>query len=182
MDAEPTAPDTGRPPIGHGGGAHEWRPDVLDGGFRCLRLPLPEDEQATLIAYDPAAGTPLSAIDRDTWSTLEDSMPRDLLDDVAVLYLHGWSDYFYHAHLARFWSHMGADFYALDLRGYGRNLDPDRVEKAHAPRSEDDDHVQRPGTSRTSGSTTQISKPRSQSSRRPLLGGGSSCQATPPGA
>lgn len=145
MDAEPTAQDTGRTPIGHGGCTHEWQPDVLGGGFRSLHLPLPADERATLVTYDPEAGEPRAAIDRDTWVTFEGAMPRDLLSDVAVLYLHGWSDYFYHAHLARFWSHMGADFYALDLRGYGRNLDPERVEKAHAPRPEDDDHVQRPG-------------------------------------
>ncbi|MGO1440675.1 MAG: alpha/beta hydrolase [Brevibacterium yomogidense] len=144
MDAEPTAPDAHHPPRGYGA-THAWRPDVLGGGFRSLDLPLPDDEQATLVAYDPASGAPRAAIDRDTWATLEDSMPRDLLDDVAILYLHGWSDYFYHAHLARFWSHMGADFYALDLRGYGRNLDPERVEKAHSPRPDDDEHVQRPG-------------------------------------
>lgn len=159
MDAETSAPDTdltspggaragsrtGGSSTGGGTGARAWRPDVLGDGFRLLRLPLPDDEHAALVAYDSAAGAPRAAIDRDTWATLEESMPHDLLDDVAVLYLHGWSDYFYHAHLARFWSHLGADFYALDLRGYGRNLDPERIEKAHAPRPDDDAHVQRPG-------------------------------------
>lgn len=42
----------------------------------------------------------------------------------AVLYLHGWNDYFYQTHLADFWNKQGFDFYALDLRRYGRNLRP----------------------------------------------------------
>lgn len=138
--------------------APDWAEDVLGAGFRSLTLPLPDDAQATLVEYrsdrpgvvDTRSGAPglpahLPAIDRDTWWPLVDSMPHDLLDDVAVLYLHGWSDYYYHAHLARFWSHMGARFYALDLRGYGRNLDPERVEKANAHRTDDEAELQRPG-------------------------------------
>ncbi len=42
----------------------------------------------------------------------------------AVLYVHGWSDYFFQTHLADFWNEQGFDFYALDLRRYGRNLRP----------------------------------------------------------
>lgn len=42
----------------------------------------------------------------------------------AVLYVHGWSDYFFQTHLADFWDAQGFDFYALDLRRYGRNLVP----------------------------------------------------------
>lgn len=40
----------------------------------------------------------------------------------AVLYLHGWSDYFFQAHLADEMAALGFDFYALDLRRYGRSL------------------------------------------------------------
>lgn len=42
----------------------------------------------------------------------------------ALLYVHGWNDYFYQTHLADFWDAQGFDFYALDLRRYGRNLRP----------------------------------------------------------
>ncbi len=42
----------------------------------------------------------------------------------AVLYVHGWNDYFFQTHLADFWNKRGFDFYALDLRRYGRNLRP----------------------------------------------------------
>ncbi len=40
----------------------------------------------------------------------------------AVLYLHGYNDYFFQTHLADFFIDRGYDFYALDLRKYGRSL------------------------------------------------------------
>jgi alpha-beta hydrolase superfamily lysophospholipase len=42
----------------------------------------------------------------------------------ATLYLHGYNDYFFQAHLAEFFVERGYDFYALDLRKYGRSLLP----------------------------------------------------------
>ncbi|HCT75031.1 MAG TPA: lysophospholipase [Micromonosporaceae bacterium] len=42
----------------------------------------------------------------------------------AVLYLHGYNDYFFQTHLADFFIERGFDFYALDLRKYGRSLQP----------------------------------------------------------
>lgn len=41
-----------------------------------------------------------------------------------VLYVHGWSDYFFQKQLARFFTSRGARFFALDLRKYGRSLRP----------------------------------------------------------
>lgn len=40
----------------------------------------------------------------------------------AVLHLHGFCDYFFHTELAEWWAARGYDFYALDLRKYGRSL------------------------------------------------------------
>jgi alpha-beta hydrolase superfamily lysophospholipase len=40
----------------------------------------------------------------------------------AVLYVHGYVDYFFQTHLADFFTERGWDFYALDLRKYGRSL------------------------------------------------------------
>ncbi|MEV4320263.1 alpha/beta hydrolase [Actinocrispum sp. NPDC049592] len=40
----------------------------------------------------------------------------------AILYVHGWSDYFFQEHVAAHFTAQGYDFYALDLRGYGRSL------------------------------------------------------------
>ena len=39
----------------------------------------------------------------------------------AVLYVHGWNDYFFQRHVATYWVNQGYDFYALDLRRYGRS-------------------------------------------------------------
>src|SRR6478752_8774038 len=43
----------------------------------------------------------------------------------AVLFLHGWSDYFFNVDLARFWAAAGYDFYALDMHNHGRSLRPE---------------------------------------------------------
>jgi alpha-beta hydrolase superfamily lysophospholipase len=51
----------------------------------------------------------------------EDASPR------AVLYLHGWNEYFFQDHLARAWAELGYDFYALDLHRYGRSLHGDEL-------------------------------------------------------
>lgn len=42
----------------------------------------------------------------------------------AVLYLHGFCDYFFQTTTADWWASRGYDFYALDLRKYGRSLRP----------------------------------------------------------
>ena len=42
----------------------------------------------------------------------------------AVLYVHGFNDYFFQTHLAEQWIAHGYDFYALDLRKCGRSLRP----------------------------------------------------------
>ena len=84
-----------------------WKPDFLGDGYRFLTLELGEDDEgpvtATLVAHTPEPPT----------------VPAH-----AVLYLHGWTDYFFQTELAEFWSGLGAAFYALDLRKYGRSLRP----------------------------------------------------------
>lgn len=42
----------------------------------------------------------------------------------AVLHVHGFADYFFQTAAADFWCNRGYDFYALDLRKYGRSLLP----------------------------------------------------------
>ncbi|MCP2636266.1 alpha/beta hydrolase [Microbacterium sp. HD4P20] len=93
--------------------APQWVPDVLGKPFSQLTLPLPVDGE----------GGPLTA-------TLVRSIPNPVtslfasLRDVDVLYVHGWSDYFFQTELAHFWTSRGARFFALDLRRYGRSLRP----------------------------------------------------------
>ena len=43
-------------------------------------------------------------------------------DGRAVLYVHGFADYFFQTDFAQWWLDRGYDFYALDLRKYGRSL------------------------------------------------------------
>ncbi|WP_197288403.1 alpha/beta hydrolase [Nocardia sp. NRRL S-836] len=40
----------------------------------------------------------------------------------AILYVHGFADYFFQEHVAAHFTAQGYDFYAVDLRGYGRSL------------------------------------------------------------
>jgi len=90
-----------------------WEPDVLGPGFEARTLPLLDDDEgpvvATLVRHRPAddpgalPGTP-------TVCTF------------AVLYLHGWNDYFHQRELARHVAAQGGAFYALDLRKFGRSL------------------------------------------------------------
>jgi alpha-beta hydrolase superfamily lysophospholipase len=42
----------------------------------------------------------------------------------AVLYVHGFNDYFFNHEYAEWWVKHGYDFYALDLRRYGRSMLP----------------------------------------------------------
>jgi O-6-methylguanine DNA methyltransferase len=90
--------------------AETWVPDVLGDGF----------EQETLLLPALHEGDPLPEITlvRYTPSVKPDGSPRP----AAVLYVHGFCDYFFHPHVAKAWSDAGYAFYALDMRGYGRSL------------------------------------------------------------
>ncbi len=91
---------------------HLWHPDVLGGPFVARTLALGEDEEGPLVAtIVRAMPTP-----RRFW------MPKRALEDVDVLYVHGWSDYFFQRELARYWTDRGARFFALDLHKFGRSL------------------------------------------------------------
>ena len=104
-----------------------WEPDILGEGYRCLTLDLGEDDEgplaATLVSFtpDPVAERPGERLRR----TLRGLLPgtrRDPEPVHAVIYVHGWADYFFHTELAEFFAGHGMSFYALDLRKYGRSL------------------------------------------------------------
>jgi len=88
-----------------------WQPDVLGDGFECTTLTTSDDAQITLVRYDAAATAHAP---------------------VAVLYVHGFSDYFFQTHLAQAVSVAGFAFYAVDLRGFGRSM-ASHMEKGGAP-------------------------------------------------
>lgn len=88
-----------------------WEQDVLGPDFEQLTLDLPGGSPATLVRY---------AGDAPPWQASS-------LAGADVLYVHGWSDYFFQRELAEFWHRAGARFYALDLHNYGRSLRPGQV-------------------------------------------------------
>lgn len=51
-------------------------------------------------------------------------VPADSGRKVGALYVHGFNDYFFQAEMAREFDAHGYDFYAVDLRRYGRSLEP----------------------------------------------------------
>ncbi|GAB2971528.1 MAG TPA: alpha/beta hydrolase [Actinotalea caeni] len=85
----------------------EPRPDVLDGWVaRTLELePDAHGRGVATLVHRPDAG----------------SRPR------AMVYLHGFVDYFFQTHHAEEWAAHGYDVYALDLRDYGRSIRPGRT-------------------------------------------------------
>lgn len=73
--------------------------DILGSGYTVLTLDLRGGNVATLVHH---------AAEADARG--------------AVIYLHGFVDYFFHSHLAEYLAADGWDVYALDLRRYGRSL------------------------------------------------------------
>jgi alpha-beta hydrolase superfamily lysophospholipase len=75
-------------------------------GFERATLQLPEEDDGKLAA---------------TLIRTKKSTPDDR---PAVLYLHGFVDYFFQEHLAAAFEEAGFRFYALELRRYGRSIRP----------------------------------------------------------
>ncbi|WP_154604843.1 MULTISPECIES: alpha/beta hydrolase [Arthrobacter] len=88
-----------------------WQRDVLGPDFEQLTLDLPASSPATLVRYIGEA---------QEWHP-------STMAGADILYVHGWSDYFFQRELAEFFHRAGAQFYALDLHNYGRSLRPGLV-------------------------------------------------------
>jgi alpha-beta hydrolase superfamily lysophospholipase len=82
-----------------------WQPDVLGPDYEMMTLALGTDYEGAVIA------------------TLVRRRP-DRNGRRAVLYVHGYNDYFFQKHVADFYTGLGISFYALDLRKHGRSLLP----------------------------------------------------------
>ncbi|WP_082393172.1 alpha/beta hydrolase [Nocardia arizonensis] len=88
-----------------------WGPDVLGAGY----------EQRT-IALGPDPDGEGEAV-----ATLVRHRPDIAPTGTAVLYLHGFTDYFFQRHLAEHFAERGHHFYALDLRKCGRSRRADQT-------------------------------------------------------
>lgn len=62
-------------------------------------------------------------ITKVAWRRLWSALRPGRAPSRAVLYLHGYVDYFFQTHMARWFVARGWSFYALDLRKYGRSLE-----------------------------------------------------------
>lgn len=80
----------------------QWTPDVLGKGFEQLIINMPDD-------YEGA-----------TRCALVRSLP-DIPTQKAVLYIHGFNDYFFQKEQAQKYNKHGYAFFAVDLRKYGRS-------------------------------------------------------------
>ncbi len=80
-----------------------YREDVLGAGYEVRTLALRPDDEGDVVA-----------------TLVRSTLPGG--SRKAVLYVHGFVDYFFQTHLADAWHAAGFDFYALDLRKYGRSL------------------------------------------------------------
>ncbi len=79
--------------------------DVLGEPYVAETIPLPADDEGEVVAT-----LVHRAVDGGTRR--------------AVLHVHGFADYFFQTAYAEWWTERGYDFYALDLRKYGRSLRP----------------------------------------------------------
>lgn len=79
--------------------------DVLGPAYTARTIPLPPDDEGEVVATLVSRLAPAQT-------------------GRAVLYVHGFTDYFFQDHVAEFWVTEGYAFYALDLRKYGRSLRP----------------------------------------------------------
>lgn len=83
--------------------APAWAADAVLPGFEAATLRFPNDYDGPVYA---------------TLLRRQASQPTKR----AVLYIHGYMDYFFQTHLADEFNTQGYNFYALDLRKYGRSL------------------------------------------------------------
>jgi alpha-beta hydrolase superfamily lysophospholipase len=79
-------------------------PDILGAPYTVERITLPDDDEGPV------------------WATLVHRPADDETVLGAVFHVHGFADYFFHTAYAEWWTARGYDFYAIDLRKYGRSL------------------------------------------------------------
>ena len=84
-----------------------WEPDVLGGGYECRRVEQGSDYSGRVVS------TVIRKLVPDTAGVCR-----------AVLYVHGFNDYFFQADMGNEFVDHGYDFYAVDLRKYGRSILP----------------------------------------------------------
>lgn len=97
-----------------------WKPDSVLEGYQQATVHLGEDAEgeivATFVRKDPSKLTL-----QERWRRWHFSVRGHRL---AIMYVHGWNDYFYRRHASEYWESLGIPFYAVDLRKFGRSYRP----------------------------------------------------------
>ena len=83
--------------------------DMLGEPYTADTLNLPDDDEGAVVA---------TLVHRSS------GRPGGTPSERAVLHVHGFADYFFQTAYADWWTERGYDFYALDLRKYGRSILP----------------------------------------------------------
>ena len=102
-----------------------WGRDILGEPYQAMTMQMRQDDEgavfATLVKRTPKAS--LSTLEKERSGLLPGREIKQA-PKCAFLFLHGRNDYFFQVELAAQLSGMGAAFYALDLRKFGRSLRP----------------------------------------------------------
>lgn len=88
---------------------HTWVPDILGDGFQKTTLDMGVDYNGPVVATLVRKLNPDTAVHR------------------AVLYIHGYDDYFFQKEMADEYLKHGYNFYAVDLRKCGRSILPGQI-------------------------------------------------------
>ena len=107
-----------------------WVPDILGDDFEACTVaaagPDGVERTATLVRHVPGAGSGSGGAAPGAGSASGGAAPGIAAAAGgrarAVLFLHGWSDYFFNEELAEFWTGQGFAFFALDMHNHGRSL------------------------------------------------------------
>lgn len=101
----------------------QWRTDILGDDFQACAFEAAGADgvlrTATLVRHTPQGRAEAAERPGEPGPGAPAAPPHR-----AVLFLHGWSDYFFNEELAEFWTGKGFEFFALDMHNHGRSLRP----------------------------------------------------------
>lgn len=84
-----------------------WQTDILGNGYQMRRINQPDDYSGKVVS-----------------TVIRKLAPDSLANHKGVLYVHGFNDYFFQREMGNEFISHGYDFYAVDLRKYGRSILP----------------------------------------------------------
>lgn len=83
--------------------SREWNSDILGNDYMCTTIKLPNDYSGEVKA-----------------TVIKKLSPQ--VSNKSILYIHGYNDYFFQSEMGNKFANHGYNFYAIDLRKYGRSI------------------------------------------------------------